>query len=384
MHLGIDASNLRMGGGVTHLSRILHAGDPLACGIDRVTIWACQSTIDSLPTYSWLEAKSSPWLEAGLLNRLVAQQFKLPNELLESGCDVLFSPGGTLPRKISIPTITMSQNMLPFEPKEVARFGIPSAMWLKMKLLRLSQGRSFENADGLIFLTRYAQQAIQAKLHGCCVNTDLVPHGIEPRFFSEPRSQRSIDDCDSENPFRLLYVSIVMPYKHQISVARAVSQLRKDGFPVEIQFIGAQWGNYGEKFKAELAALDPESKFLKWQGSKPYETLHESYGTTDAFVFASSCENLPNILLEAMGAGLPVASSDCGPMSEVLEDAGVYFDPESPDSIAAILVTLMESTDLRAELATKAYGKAKRYSWEQCAQKTFQFIANTADNKLSK
>ena len=125
MHLGIDASNLKMGGGVTHLSRILHAADPLTCGIDKVTVWACQTTIESLPTYSWLEAKQSRWLEAGLFARLVAQQLRLPKELLESGCDVLFSPGGTLPRKICIPTITMSQNMLPFESEEVARFGIP-------------------------------------------------------------------------------------------------------------------------------------------------------------------------------------------------------------------------------------------------------------------
>ena len=33
------------------------------------------------------------------------------------------------------------------------------------------------------------------------------------------------------------------------------------------------------------------------------------YHDADAFLFASSCENMPNILLEAMISGLPIISS---------------------------------------------------------------------------
>ncbi len=39
MHIGIDASNIREGGGVTHLVEVLRAAEPRQYDIDRVTVW---------------------------------------------------------------------------------------------------------------------------------------------------------------------------------------------------------------------------------------------------------------------------------------------------------------------------------------------------------
>ena len=49
--------------------------------------------------------------------------------------------------------------------------------------------------------------------------------------------------------------------------------------------------------------FDPEHNFLHYRGSIPYADLHATYHAADAFIFASSCENLPNIMIEAMSAG---------------------------------------------------------------------------------
>lgn len=378
MHLGIDASNLSSGGGITHLSRILHAANPIAAGIDKVTVWASQPTISQLPKRDWLHFQNSGWITAGLFLRLASQQLVLPKELERFGCDILFSPGGTLPRISGIPEVTMSQNMLPFEAREAARFGVLSTMWLKLKLLRISQGRSFRQADGLIFLTHYAQKVIQTELRSISTVSRIISHGIEARFFAAPRPQRSIEKCNAKKPFRFLYVSILMPYKHQISVARAVKNLHSRGFPIEIRFVGVSWATYGRRFQAELAKLDPEGEFLKWEGFATFEAVHRHYQEAEAFVFGSSCENLPNILLEAMASGLPIACSDRGPMTEVLGEAGVYFDPEKTESISDALELLVSDAELRSNLAERAYSQASNYSWEQCAQQTFEFIADTA------
>lgn len=375
LHLGIDATNIRQGGGVTHLSQLLQAGEPAAAGIERVTVWACQAIAATLPVRPWLAKRSAPWMEAALPRRMAGQQLQLPHELRAAACDVLFSPGGTLPAWCPVTAVTMSQNMLPFEPLEAARFGRWSPMRLKMRLLRYTQGRSFRRADGLIFLTQYAETAVSKALGGVASATALVPHGIEPRFLQAPRPQRLLAARSAENPFRVLYVSILMPYKHQVQVARAASQLRAEGLSIEMRFIGAPWGDYGRQFRALLDELDPKREFLLWSGAEPFEALHGFYQNADAFVFASSCENLPNILIEAMAAGLPIASSNRGPMPEVLEDAGVYFDPEAPDSIANALRTLALDSLLRARLAESAWRKAKSYSWERCARDTFEFIA---------
>ena len=378
LHLAIDATNIRQGGGITHLSQLLQAGDPITAGIKRVTVWVNQSTAAVLPDRPWLVKKTFPWMDAKLPQRLIGQQLALPQAIKAESCNVLFSPGGTLPFWSFVPTVTLSQNMLPFEPSEAACFGRWSLMRLKMRLLRSSQGRSFMRADGLIFLTQYAQTAVTKALGGLSCPTALIPHGIEQRFMQPPRFQRPLADCSIQNPFRILYVSILMPYKHQIEVAHGASLLRAAGLPIEVRFIGAPWGDYGRQFRALLDSLDPGHAFLLWSGAEPFDTLHGFYQKADAFVFASSCENLPNILLEAMAAGLPIASSAYGPMPEILGDAGVYFDPLIPSSIADAVQRLALDHSLRSQLAQSAWLKAQAYSWERCARDTFAFIAQVA------
>lgn len=378
LHLGIDATNIRQGGGVTHLSQLLAAADPAASGINQVTVWTCQSIASLLPERSWLSSRSAPWMDAPLLQRIFGQQVLLPRDLVTAGCDVLFSPGGTLPLRRRSPTVTMSQNLLPFEPTEAARFGRFSPMRLKMRLLRYVQRRSFRGADGLIFLTRYAETTVSNVMTGSLLKIALIPHGIEQRFLQAPRPQRLLSLCTAEKPFRALYVSILLPYKHQCQVACAVSRLRAEGVPIEMKFIGSPCGRYGDQFRALLNGLDPKREFLLWSGAEPFDALPNFYRDSDLFVFASSCENLPNILIEAMAAGLPVASSDRGPMPEVLGDAGMYFDPEQPNSIADAIRTLALDAPLRAKLAESAWHKAQEYSWERCARETFGFIADVA------
>jgi len=375
MHLAIDASNIRQGGGVTHLSQLLSAAEPVEAGINRVTVWACSATLAQLPAKPWLMKFSPEWTEAGLFRRLLGQQLLLGQEMARRGCDALFSPGGTVPFRVRVPVVTMSQNMLPFEPQEALRFGRWSWMRLKMWLLRQSQWRSFKKADGLIFLTQYARESLSPWLGKSKRMQALIPHGIESRFGAHPKPQRSAQEYSVTFPFTFLYVSVLMPYKHQIEVANAASQMRRDGYPVRVRFVGADWGDYGQRFRETLRQLDPSEEFLIWPGSMPFTALHSEYQAADGFIFASSCENLPNILIEAMAAGLPIACSRRGPMPEVLGEAGVYFDPLQAQEIAEAMHTLFNSADLRGHVAAQAKVLSQAYSWNQCAKETFSFIA---------
>ena len=347
IHIGIDATNIRQGGGLTHLSQMIKSATIDGSSVRKVSIWCSRSVADQLPDHSWLEKICPAWAEKALPFRMLGQQFALVPALMKAGCDVLFSPGGTLPAFCPIPTVTMSQNMLPFEPKESALFGKWSLMHLKMRLLRITQGRSFRQANGLIFLTRYAKTVVSDALKFNPKSSVIIPHGIEPRFLIPPRQQLSLDHYSFNKPFRLLYVSILLPYKHQLEVANAASLLRAEGFPLTVRFIGADWGNYGKKFSKLLQSLDEKRDFLHWSGAVPFKELHDAYQEADAFIFASSCENLPNILIEAMSAGLPVTASCLGPMPEVLVDAGTYFTPYDTNSISDALRTLISNPDLR-------------------------------------
>jgi glycosyltransferase involved in cell wall biosynthesis len=147
---------------------------------------------------------------------------------------------------------------------------------------------------------------------------------------------------------------------------------------VGIDFVGPEVMGNGTAFARYLRQLDPAGQFLRWRGEVPFEELHQAYKQADAFIFASSCENLPNILIEAMAAGLPVLCSNRGPMPEVLGKAGEYFDPLSPDSIAAAIAHLLKDSDRRSRLARLAFVRARDYSWRRCADETLAFIQEVA------
>ena len=54
--------------------------------------------------------------------------------------------------------------------------------------------------------------------------------------------------------------------------------------------------------------------------------------------------------MEAMAAGLPIASSYRGPMIEILKDGGIYFNPEGPDTILLALEEIIGDSKLRERL----------------------------------
>lgn len=377
IHIGIDASNIRQGGGITHLSQLL---DSVAGtnGMVRITVWACLGTLNRLPDAPWLEKRTHRWLEANLLLRALWQQFALPVELNDANCDVLFAPGGILPLRLDVPTVAMSQNLTPFEPGEAARFGAVSFMRLKMWLLKQLQSRSFRRASGIVFLTGYARDIVCRAARVKERPIAVIPHGVEDRFFEQPRRARPLEECSEGPPFNLLYVSNLMPYKHQEKVADAIARLRRQGLPVGIDFVGPEVMGNGAAFARYLRQLDPAGQFLSWRGEIPFDELHEAYKQADAFIFASSCENLPNILIEAMAAGLPVLCSNRGPMPEVLGEAGEYFDPLSPDSLAVTVERLLKDADTRSRLARLAFVRARNYSWRRCADETLRFIREVA------
>lgn len=372
--LGIDASNLRAGGGLTHLVELLRAADPLGNGFTHVIVWGNSFTLAQLEDKSWLNKVTVPIIERSLPFRLYWQRSMLHRSARAANCDLLFVPGGSY-RGLFQPFVTMSRSLLPFEKTEVRRYG-PSWTAFRLMLLRWSQARTFGGAEGVIFLTHYARDVVIQTVAGLSKSTVVIPHGVHERFFLPPREQKAIDAYSSEQPFRVVYVSIVNLYKHQWHVAEAVAQLRRAGFPVQLDLIGPAHPAGRKRLRGTLRRLDPGGSFLRYRGRIPYVQILHDYHSADLFVFASSCETFGQILTEAMASGLPIACSNRSSMSETLGDAGVYFDPENPTDIADALAKYIESPSLRAEKAILAYSRARAYTWRRCARDTFAFLAS--------
>ena len=382
MIIGIDASNIRGGGGLIHLYELLRIAVPEQLGISKIIVWGGTSTLNSLQDKHWLVKRSSHFLDKSLFFRTFWQRFYLPKVALNEGCDVLFVPGGSYAGDFH-PVVTMSQNLLPFTLTELLCYGW-SFMTVKLLLLRLSQSFSFRKAEGVIFLTDYARTAVLKVTGAISGQAKIIPHGLNPRFSHPPKSQKPLSAYSFEKPYRILYVSIIDQYKHQTQVVKAVAHLRQQGLPVVLDLIGPAYAPALKTLNKTITALDPDRHWAHYHGNIPFEDLHLHYEHADCGLFASSCENMPIILLETMASGMPIACSYKGPMPEMLGDAGVYFDSEQPADIARALLELIESPQLRSTLAQASYERTQQYSWQRCANETIKFILQIVEKYQGK
>lgn len=377
--IGIDASNLRGGGGLTHLVELLGAAKPAEHGIECIVVWSGKPTLGELEDRPWLDKRYVSALDKGLLRRLLWQRYYLSKAARDAGCDMLFVPGGSYAGSFR-PMVTMSQYLLPFEMRELKRYGW-SLFAIKLLILRLTQANSFREAKGVIFLTEFARDVVSKVVGNLGGAARIIPHGLSPRFKIAPKTQCALTDYDDTHPYRILYVSSIDEYKHQWHVVDAVATLRKRGLPIVLDLIGPAYLPALEKLYASMARVDQESTWVHYHGEIPFKELHHYYSRADLGLFASSCENLPIILLETMASGLPIACSKKQPMKDILGDAGMFFDPEQPSDIAGTLSKLMESPQLRADLAKKSYERAQQFTWQRCADETLEFLVATVDGK---
>lgn len=370
--VGVDASRNRSGGAKAHLIGLIARGDPREYGIRQVHLWAYKSLLDAVPDQSWLIKHSPPSLEKSLFRQVLWQIFQLPAEARAVGCGIMLNTDAGSMSSVS-PSVTMSRDMLSYEPGEIERYGWSKAR-LRLVLLRYIQNRSLRRSDGAVFLTNHAAKVIQQSC-GTLSRVGFIPHGVGQNF--QELTHTLPWPANGERPIRLLYISNAAWYKHQWMVIRAIEQLRNEGINVILTLVGGGSGPAQQKLRRQMALSDPRGEFVTQKEFVPQADLPGYLAEADIFVFASSCENMPNTLVEAMAAGLPIACSRRGPMPEVLEDAGEYFDPEVPESIACALRKLIEDSDLRKRLALRAKTLAARYSWERCARETWLFIAET-------
>lgn len=371
MILGIDAFNLSFGGGVTHLIEVLRNADPQKFGFQKVIIWGNSSTLMKIEDRPWLCKKPLPVLDGGLLRRLLWHKFELKLLAQNAQCNILFSPGGTALSGF-YPSVTMCRNMLPFEWREIRRPGF-RLQSLKLLLLRWVQLISFQRVSGLIFLTTYARSSITKLVRLASDSVTTIPHGISFDFFMSPRPQLAISEYSVERPYTLIYVSKTDLYKHHDKLVHAVGRLRNQGYPLRLVLVGPK-GSGALNLEGAMNKVDPNGLFISYLGSIPYNKISALYQSADLGVFASTCENMPNILIELMASGLPIACSSSGPMPEVLGLGGVYFEPEISESVVTCLKDLIDSPERREQISILSFKEAERFSWKNCADSTFSFL----------
>ena len=368
--VGVDASRVKSGGGVEHLLGILDIADPAEFGIGEIHVWAYKKLLDALPKKDWLIKHHPKALERSLLHQSWWQAVSLSKELEAAGCHLLFSAEASTFCRFK-PMIVLNQNMLAYEDGVLALFGLGRDR-IQQTLMYFVQRQAFRFATASIFLTQYAAEQVQRRV-GKLRKTTCIPHGVAEIF--KTTSPQTAWPNEFERAVRCLYVSPVLEYKHQSEVVRAVKALRDQGLNIELTLTGGGGRRALKILNGLLEQVDPNRCFVKVMRFIPNHDVARLVADADIFVFASSCETFGIALLEAMTIGVPIACSNRSSLPETLRDAGEYFDPQDPKSIARAIYKLVKNPTHRIEIAMRARVLAANYSWSRSARETWTFVA---------
>jgi glycosyltransferase involved in cell wall biosynthesis len=92
------------------------------------------------------------------------------------------------------------------------------------------------------------------------------------------------------------------------------------------------------------------------------------FGHALCLAFPSLTEGFGLPIVEAMALGCPVISSDRASMPEVCGDAALLASPSDPELWVQYIADLLQSMNLRQEMAGRGLERSKMYSWRKSAK----------------
>jgi len=148
-----------------------------------------------------------------------------------------------------------------------------------------------------------------------------------------------------------LYAGQLHHYKGVHTILEAAKTLRERGVAFTIDLAG----DGPEPYQAELKRVaDASGATVRFLGKQGHESMPALYRDHDIFLFPSIWpEPFGLTHLEAMASGLPVISTAGGGQGEFLKDGenALVFKEADSDGLAAAILRLIESPELRQEIA---------------------------------
>jgi glycosyltransferase involved in cell wall biosynthesis len=128
-------------------------------------------------------------------------------------------------------------------------------------------------------------------------------------------------------------------------------------------------GPLAEALTARAAELDVGERVTQ-HGYVPIDGgLWDYYRAAHALLHVSMTEGVPQVILEAFAARLPVVGTDVGGVGALVADRGLLAPAGDPVAAAAALTRLIEDEDLRETLIEAAQAAARAHTLEaECSR----------------
>ncbi|MEO1466714.1 MAG: glycosyltransferase, partial [Cyanobacteria bacterium J06633_1] len=111
------------------------------------------------------------------------------------------------------------------------------------------------------------------------------------------------------------------------------------------------------------------------------QELIQFYNAADILLAPSLYEGFGLTILEAMGCGTPVITSNVSSLPEVAGDAAVIVDPLDVDAMVKAIEQIHHNAAFRQDLIARGLIRVKEFSWQKTAAQTASFYQKVVEQK---
>jgi len=246
----------------------------------------------------------------------------------------------------------------------------------RLRYINFSMGRTLRAASSIITLSEFVAEGLKQHLQVEKERISVIPCGVDlQRFHPQPAPGQLADVRRRYGlPERYhLFVGNLAEHKNlRLIVDAYASSGNKDlCIPVAITLPPPQPGNtYSVAQHLEQKGLRDSFRFL---GFIPDNDLPLLYGAAQALLYPSLHEGFGIPPLEAMACGIPVVTSNCSALPEVVGDAALTIDPRRPEALIEALHKVNNEA-IRRRLIEKGLQRVQGFTWKRVAQQMREVI----------
>lgn len=252
--------------------------------------------------------------------------------------------------------------------KNISKHDLRSTIYpLKDTIMRQVMKTATKKSVSIITPTQFVKNQIREQ------------YGIRPsKIHVTPEAANKLNERPAVNllkfgiskPF-LLYVGNAYPHKNLERLILAFGRLiTKYLIDYQLVIVGKK-DNFHTHLEDEIKQANLSDRVIFTDFVTDGE-LAGFYKKARLYVFPSLSEGFGLPPLEAMGYGLPVASSNATCLPEVLGEAAEYFNPKSTSNMTAVMARLLANDERLAELSKLGQKQLKKYSWKKTAKETLE------------
>ena len=156
----------------------------------------------------------------------------------------------------------------------------------------------------------------------------------------------------AEDPLTILCIGSLTHKKDHGTLISACGILKRRDLPFSLVLVGD--GAERDQLE-ELAWREGVAGEVTFTGRISHDAVEHWYAKASVFALPSRVEGSPNVLLEAMAAGLPSVASDIPSVREVIgREVGILVAPGDADGFADALSRFSAEPALRATMGSRA------------------------------